>query len=118
MEDLNQDPRRGRSHENILTFVELDREAQRVLAKRDYTGKTIPPSGEIVYLRAIANPSAGSTAIGITPSVYPENRAMAIRATRAVGLDVGGVDFITPDISKSYREIESANLRGQLCTEP
>ena len=30
---------------------------------------------------------------------------MAIRSIKAIGLDVGGVDFLTDDISKSYKEI-------------
>jgi cyanophycin synthetase len=33
---------------------------------------------------------------------------MAVRAIQAVGLDVGGVDFLTPDVTRSYKEIGGA----------
>jgi cyanophycin synthetase len=33
---------------------------------------------------------------------------MAERAVRAVGLDVGGVDFISPDVTRSHREVGGA----------
>ena len=33
---------------------------------------------------------------------------MAERAAKAIGLDVAGVDFITPDVTRSYREVGGA----------
>lgn len=101
---LNADPRRARNHDGVLTRLELDEEANRLLARRGYTRDSIPAPGEAVYLRTTANLSRGGTATDVTDEVHPDNRLLAERAANAVGLDVAGVDFITPDISKSHLE--------------
>ena len=105
LEIVNSDPRRGVGHEKVLTRLELDTQATRLLEEAGHTKDTILPSGEVFYLRATANLSTGGTAIDVTDIVHPDNRDMAIRAIRAIGLDIGGVDFLTDDISKSYKEI-------------
>jgi cyanophycin synthetase len=104
VEIVNQDPRRGVGHEKVLTRLEFDHQAQRLLAKLGYDKDTVPAKGEVVYLRSTANLSTGGTAIDVTDIIHPDNREMAIRAIRAIDLDIGGVDFLTRDISESYRD--------------
>jgi cyanophycin synthetase len=104
VEVVNQDPRRGAGHENMLTRLELDEVADRMLAARGYDRESVPPEGELVFLRKTANLSTGGTAIDVTDVIHPDNRLMAERAIRAVGLDIGGVDFLTTDITQSYRD--------------
>lgn len=101
---VNQDPRRGVGHENVLTRLELDDQAKGLLEEKGYTAETVPAEGEEVYLRKTANISTGGTAVDVTDTIHPENKLMAERAIRAIGLDVGAVDFLTTDITKSYRE--------------
>lgn len=105
VEIVNQDPRRGVGHEKVLTKLEFDEQAERMLAKVGYDKTTVPAEGEIVYLRATANLSTGGTAIDVTDIIHPDNRQMAVRAIRALGLDVGGVDFLSPDITQSYKDV-------------
>ncbi len=104
VEIVNSDPRRGIGHEKVLTRIELDAQADRLMAKRNVTKDTVLPAGETLFLRGTGNLSTGGTAIDLTDVVHPDNRDMAVRAAKAIGLDVCGVDFITPDISQSYRE--------------
>ncbi|HJX20988.1 MAG TPA: Mur ligase family protein, partial [Steroidobacteraceae bacterium] len=52
-----------------------------------------------------ANLSTGGTATDVTDVIHPDNREMAERAVRAIGLDVGGVDFLSKNITESYRKI-------------
>ena len=68
----------------------------------------MPPEGEVVFLRKTANLSTGGTAIDVTDVIHPDNKLMAERAIRAVGLDIGGVDFLTTDITQSYRDTGGA----------
>ena len=102
---VNQDPRRGVGHEKVLTRLELDSQAEKMLARVDLTPESIPAPGQIVYLRSTANLSTGGTATDVTDIIHPDNREMAERAVRAIGLDVGGVDFLSKDITESYRTI-------------
>lgn len=102
---VNSDPRRGIGHEKVLTRLELDYQAQKVLKKRGYDALTILDVGEMCYLRETANLSTGGTAIDLTDHVHPDNKDMAERAVKAIGLDVGGVDFLSKDISQSYHDI-------------
>ncbi|CAN5923498.1 cyanophycin synthetase [soil metagenome] len=102
---VNSDPRRGIGHEKVLTRIELDAQAERLMADKGATRDTVLPKDEIFYLRGTGNLSTGGTAIDLTDVVHPDNQEMAVRAAMAIGLDVCGVDFITPDIRESHREV-------------
>ncbi|MBT8130758.1 MAG: cyanophycin synthetase, partial [Gammaproteobacteria bacterium] len=102
--EVNLDPRRGVGHEKVLTRLELDHQAERLQAKQGYDRATVPADKEVVYLRTTANLSTGGTAIDVTDVIHPDNREMAERAIRGIGLDIGGVDFLTDDITRSYHE--------------
>ena len=108
IDKVNEDPRRGIGHEKVLTRLELDRQANKLLDNAGFDENTVLADGESFHLRKTANLSTGGTAIDLTDVVHPDNREMAIRAIRAVGLDVGGVDFMTVDITKSYKEVGGA----------
>jgi len=105
IEVVNSDPRRGVGHEKVLTRLELDKTAKDHLAEVGYTKNDVPKDGEIVFLRSTANLSTGGTAVDVTDIVHPDNRNMAERAIKAIGLDIGGVDFLSADISQSYKDI-------------
>lgn len=105
VEIVNSDPRRGIGHEKVLTRIELDHQALRLLEQAGLTPTSVLPAGQVFYLRSTGNLSTGGTAIDLTDVVHPDNREVAVRAARAIGLDVAGIDFITPDISESHRTI-------------
>ncbi len=108
VEIVNADPQRGLGHEKVLTKLQFDEQAERLLEKAGYTKDTVLPAAEVFPLRSTANLSTGGTSIDLTDAVHPDNRDMAVRAVQAVGLDVGGVDFLTDDVTRSWREVGGA----------
>lgn len=106
VEETNRDPRRGDGHENILTRIEVDRNSWQLLEQQGYTLDTILPEGEICYLKATANLSTGGIAIDRTDEIHPENVWVAQRIAKIIGLDIAGIDVVTPDISKPLREVD------------
>ncbi len=105
VEIVNSDPRRGVGHEKVLTRLEIDHQAERLLEQAGLTVASVLPAGETFYLRSTGNLSTGGTAIDKTDAIHYDNRIMAERAVKAVGLDVGGVDYISPDIARSYQDV-------------
>jgi cyanophycin synthetase len=108
IEIVNSDPRRGIGHEKVLTRLEVDDQARRLLNLAGLTLASVLPEGQVFYLRSTGNLSTGGTAIDVTDVIHEDNRLMAERAVKAIGLDVGGVDFISPDITRSYKEVGGA----------
>ena len=105
VEEANKDPRRGRGFTKITNRIEIDGEALRVLSHQGFALDDIPAEGVTVRLRATANVATGGTAVDVTEAVHPHNAEAAIKAAKALGLQVAGVDFLSPDISRSWREI-------------
>jgi cyanophycin synthetase len=108
VEEVNRDPRRGVGHEKVLTRLLFDHQAETLLSNKGYSRETIPAAGERVFLRSTGNLSTGGTATDLTDQVHPDNIEMAVRAVKAIGLDVGGVDFLTTDVTESYKEVGGA----------
>ncbi len=100
----NENPLRGYGHENVLTEITVDHQTERLIEDAGYILKSVLPKGEILTLKTTANLSTGGTAVDITDEVHPANVHIAERAIRLIGLDIGGVDIIAPDLTTTLSE--------------
>lgn len=105
---INRDPRRGERDYNPLKTIHPEPRILDRLARQGFDLQSIPPAGAKVALRLWWRQGGDHSALDVTALVHPENRAMFERAVRLVGLDVAGVDFITPDISQPWFEVGGA----------
>jgi len=101
---LNRDPRRGIGYQKLMQVVDIDQEAIDALAAQHCTTDTVPAAGRRVLLRRTANIARGGTAEDVTSVIHPDNRRLAEEVARRVGLDITGIDFVTPDIRRSWRD--------------
>ncbi|ACO47439.2 cyanophycin synthetase [Deinococcus deserti] len=108
VEAVNLDPRRGTGHENVMTRITIDPHVLELLARSGLTPESVPAAHERVFLRDTANISTGGTAVDRTDVIHPDNRTIARRAAQVIGLDVAGIDLISPDISQSVHETGGA----------
>ena len=104
VEITNVDPRRGIGHEKVLTKIKIDAGAEALVRKQGFGLDEAPPKGAFVKLVATGNMSTGGISIDRTWEAHEDNVEIAEEAARVVGLDVAGIDFLTPDISQPVRE--------------
>jgi cyanophycin synthetase len=88
----------------------LDADMLAVLRGDDRHPDDIPGAGVRVALRRMANVSRGGTLSDCSDRIHPHNRDMAEAIARSFHIDVMGLDFMTPDISRSWRDVDCAVL--------
>ncbi len=106
IEITNQDPRRGDGHDNVLTRIVIDQTSQDVLSRQGFSLDSVPPNGQVVYLKATANLSTGGISVDRTDEIHPENIWLCQRVARLIGLDIAGIDVVTPDIALPIRDTD------------
>ncbi|HET6471818.1 MAG TPA: hypothetical protein VFG38_08245 [Pseudomonadales bacterium] len=90
--------------------LEFDDEVLTVLTAQGVDLAHVPAAGARVALRRVANVARGGTLADCTPDVHPDVREMAEGIARGFRLDVVGLDFMTPDIGRSWRDVACAVL--------
>jgi cyanophycin synthetase len=96
---VNEDPRRGNGHCNVLTKITVDEATNEILARHQYTLDTVLPEGAELWLKTTANLSTGGTSEDVTEKVHSCNASLFERIARTMGLDICGIDVMAPDLS-------------------
>lgn len=98
-------------HEVAAGFViklKVDSDMIAYLRKQGYGLDDRPPPGARLQLRKTSNIATGGKLRDVSAHIHPDNVAMAETIARNFWLDGAGIDFVTPDISISWREIPCA----------
>ena len=88
--------------------IDLDAEALGLMSRDGISVNTVLPDGQFLRLRRRDNINAGGENRDLQlTEVHPDNLDLAVRATQLLRLDVAGVDLITTDITRSWRDVGS-----------
>jgi len=104
---LNADPdRQEKGNRKKRHQIPLDDEARELLEAQGLRPQSVPPKGLFVKLRRIANVAAGGSSNRIEDLgvIHPDNIRLAVRAAAALRLDIAAIDFLCPDIRRSWME--------------
>ena len=96
----NRNPLRGEDHEKPLTKIKMDDISIQILERYGFNENYIPKKGEMINLRYNGNLSTGGTARDCTDEIHLYNADLAIKAAKAIGLDIAGIDITTDYISQ------------------
>lgn len=106
--NVNREPRRQKKPGNILTPITIDNVTLNLLKKQGLGLDSILEKDEILYVKETANVSTGAVPSDVTDLVHPHNIFQAERIARLIGLDICGVDLISPNISIPFQENRAA----------
>jgi GNAT-family acetyltransferase (TIGR03103 family) len=94
--------------------IPLDDTTADVVAASGRTLDDVIGEGERLRVRRTANLHTGGTIVDVTDRLHPEIAAAAVRASRAIGIPVTGVDFMVPDVEGAEHVFIEANERPGL----
>jgi cyanophycin synthetase len=108
IEEANRTRRPGPSNGFDLVAILIDDELLQFLADSGRTLETVPSPDEVVRLQHAPSNAGGGEILPVFDIVHPDVARIAERAARLLRLDIAGVDYLTTDITRSWREVGGA----------
>ena len=94
--------------------IPLDHTTAEVVGKSGHELDDVLDEGERLRVRRTANLHTGGTIADVTDRLHPDIAEEAVRANRAIGIPVTGLDFLVPDVEGADAVFIEANERPGL----
>jgi cyanophycin synthetase len=92
-----------------LSEIKIKPRMKEYLKKQGMSMKTIPEEGEKVFISQVANAHNGGLYSNIPLSkIHPDNKKAALKAVKATDMSLCGLDFMSKDITVSYKKNKAA----------
>lgn len=98
VKEKNKDPLRGIGYKTPLEKIKCGEAEELFLKLQGLTFDYIPKKAEVVYLRENSNISTGGDSIDFTDDIIQPYKDIAVRAAKAAGAKICGVDIMIQDI--------------------
>lgn len=89
-----------RRKEKLLMAIPVDQETIHRIRTQGLTMDSIGQPGQYIELRRNANLTTGGTTEEVGTAMHPYYADIAIKTLKALDLEFGGIDLITPDITQ------------------
>lgn len=104
IERENRRPERLDTPTSPMGKIMRDGSMERYLDEQGLTLDSVIDADRTIYLRKVANLSAGGVSIDATSTIHPDNIVLAQDIAQHFQLVCLGIDILTPDISRSWRD--------------
>jgi GNAT-family acetyltransferase (TIGR03103 family) len=94
--------------------IPLDGTTAEVVGDAGHALDGVLPAGQRLRVRRTANLHTGGTIEDVTDRLHPAIAESAVRASRAIGIPVTGLDFLVPDVAGPEHVFIEANERPGL----
>ncbi|MCU0426757.1 MAG: hypothetical protein MUF71_14140 [Candidatus Kapabacteria bacterium] len=98
----NKRPERRDNARSPLAKITVDDGLKEYIALQNLTLSSVPPMGERVYLRRVANVSVGGVSVNVTEKMHPKNVKMVDDIAKFFKVMCLGIDVLAEDISKPW----------------
>lgn len=99
----NKEVRKGHAR-SPLARIDIDEDLTHFLEGQGLTIDSIPTEGHRIFLRRVANISAGGVSTDVTDRIHPRNAKLTEHIARYFNVTCIGIDVLAEDISKPWDE--------------